>query len=105
MQKCMNKDAKNLRQCFIEYPILWALFIAFLLSSFLIMTFGVLCLTSIKCGSINTYALISVGVSLMIIIIVFIIIPWLLRHLLNCIWNKRIKRRKYPHSLTGAGKN
>jgi hypothetical protein len=84
MQNCLNREhEQNIKDC-KKYPLFAAFIIVLVFITVIFVTIGCLCVVMWTCPGPMDTVFLSLGISLSLFFIVFIIIPYTLRFLINC---------------------
>jgi hypothetical protein len=89
MQKFLNEEATHLSKQFKKHPFIPVIIIITIIAGIVSLTLGMLCNTSFKCSDAEKDVALHIGVNLCIITAVAIIIPCILRYILNCIYYEK----------------
>ena len=84
MQTCLNDDCHHMKSLFKDYPILWPLAIVVLILTVVFTVIGLYCIDTWTCPSAIGPVFSAIGVTLIIFIVCFIILPYFIRSALNC---------------------
>lgn len=88
MQQCLNEDATYFYNKFKKYPCLLVLVILFIAIGVALFTVSLLCNYRFPCTDIQQNYTLIFGLNICILVTTFIGIPFILRLILNCIWQK-----------------
>ena len=88
MQQCLNEDATYFYNKFKKYPPLLLLVILFIATGVALFTVSLLCNYRFPCTDIQQNYTLMFGLNICILVTTFIGIPFTLRLILNCIWQK-----------------
>jgi len=86
MQTYLNEEIVDIYDDLKKYPIVLLILVLFISGSIGLILYGSLCHIHYSCTEAQQYFTMSFGLSGCIIILLFIIIPYLLRLLLNCLY-------------------
>ena len=98
MQQCLNEDYDGLKMCFSSYPVLMLVLISFIFAALGFPIIGYFCVVNQinGCSKETGFDLLSVGVCVFIFLFIFMLVPYILRLVLNCFY----KPRRRPTALT-----
>jgi hypothetical protein len=84
MQACLNREhEQNIKDC-KKYPLFAAFIAVLIVFTVVFVAIGSLCVVMWTCPGPMDLVFLSLGISLSLFFIVFVIVPYTLRFLLNC---------------------
>jgi hypothetical protein len=103
MQQFLNEEASHCNSQFNKYPSLWVLLFLYTASSAILVTMAFLCS---KCNFIEQNIMLWFGLLMLVSLVMFVIIPNILRVFLNCFYErpKITVKKMWPLSLVGSPK-
>lgn len=102
MQACLNREHKqNIKDC-RDYPIFAAFIAVLIVFTVVFVSIGSLCVVIWTCPGPMDMVFLSLGISLTLFFVVFIIIPYILRFLLNCGFPSSIEQVAPPDEAFGS---
>jgi hypothetical protein len=94
MQACLNREhERNIKDC-AKYPLFAAFIAVLVVFTVVFVAIGSLCVVMWVCPGPMDLVFLSLGISLILFFVVFVIVPYTLRFLLNCC---------FPSSIEEAG--
>ena len=104
MQQILNEEASHCNSQFNKYPALWVLLFLYTASSAILVTMAFLCS---KCNFIEQNIMLWFGLLMLVSLVMFVIIPNILRVFLNCFYErpKITVKKMSPLSLVGSPKS
>jgi hypothetical protein len=94
MQACLNREhEQNIKDC-RDYPLFAAFIAVLVVFTVVFVAIGSLCVVMWVCPGPMDLVFLSLGISLILFFVVFVIVPYTLRFLLNCC---------FPSSIEEAG--
>ena len=97
MQSCLNDERRYVAKKFRKHPVLFTFVTLFIVSLAVVFTtLALLCNVKLPCSEPQISAFLNIGMNACIVIVVFVLIPFILSVLLNCIFRtpKPISVRK-----------
>jgi hypothetical protein len=96
MQACLNREhEQNVKDC-ANYPLFAAFIAVLLVFTVVFIAIGSLCVVMWTCPVHMDQVFLSLGISLLLFFIVFVIVPYSLRFLLNCCFPSGIEETRPP---------
>jgi hypothetical protein len=96
MQACLNREhQQNIKDC-KENPLFIAFIVVLLVFTVVFLAIGSLCVVMWTCPGPMDLVFLSLGISLSLFFIVFVIVPYTLRFLLNCCFPSSIEEAAPP---------
>jgi hypothetical protein len=96
MQACLNREhEKNVKDC-ENYPLFAAFIAVLVVFTVIFVVLGCLCVVMWTCPAPMEIVFLSLGISLLLFFVVFIIVPYSLRFLLNCYFPSGIEETRPP---------
>ena len=87
MQSCLNDERRYIAKKFGKHPVLSTFISLFIVSIAVVFTtLALLCYIKLSCTEPQISAFLSIGMNVCILIAVFVVIPFILSVLLNCIF-------------------
>ena len=99
MQKCLNREHIYNVNCLKEQPIYWLVIIFWIIAPILFITVGYYCIDQLKCVNGAASVLLGVGISIVISIILFCIIPYVIGISLNMCYTYDSSRDVLPRTI------
>lgn len=96
MQACLNREhEQNIKDC-RDYPVFAAFIAVLLVFTVVFVVIGSLCIVMWTCPGPMDLVFLSLGISLILFFVLFVIIPYILRFLLNCCFPSSIEEATPP---------
>jgi len=89
MQKCLNKEAIYFNEQYRKYPALWLASFLYISLCATLLSLVFLCNTTFPCSYNQQGVMLWFGTMLSFLLIPFVILPTVLRFILNCLYVKR----------------
>lgn len=86
MQECLNDEARHASRQYKKYPALWLLSFLYLALCASLITLAFLCNTTYPCSYSQQNTMLWFGLMLLVSLVMFVIVPSLLRCCLNCLF-------------------
>ena len=90
MQACLNEEASHFDRQYKKYPMLWALSFLYVGLGVSLLTLALQCNTRYSCSYDEQGVLLWFGLMILVSVVVFVILPNILRVLLNCFFERPI---------------
>ena len=96
MQSCLNREhEQNIKDC-AKYPLFAAFIAVLVVFTVVFVVIGSLCVVMWTCPVHMDQVFLSLGISLALFFVLFVIIPYILRFLLNCCFPSSIEEAAPP---------
>ena len=96
MQACLNREhEQNIKDC-AKYPLFAAFIVVLVVFTVVFVIIGSLCVVMWTCPVHMDQVFLSLGISLALFFVLFVIIPYILRFLLNCCFPYSIEEAAPP---------
>ena len=96
MQACLNREhEQNIKDC-RDYPVFAAFIAVLIVFTVVFVIIGSLCVVMWTCPVHMDQVFLSLGISLALFFVLFVIIPYILRFLLNCCFPSSIEEAAPP---------
>jgi hypothetical protein len=96
MQACLNREhQQNIKDC-ANYPLFAAFIAVLVVFTVVFVAIGSLCVVMWVCPGPMDLVFLSLGISLSLFFIIFVIVPYTLRFLLNCCFPSGIEETIPP---------
>ena len=96
MQSCLNREhEQNIKDC-AKYPLFAAFIAVLIVFTVVFVIIGSLCVVMWTCPVHMDQVFLSLGISLALFFVLFVIIPYILRFLLNCCFPYSIEEAAPP---------
>ncbi len=96
MQACLNREhEQNIKDC-AKYPLFAAFIAVLIVFTVVFVIIGSLCVVMWTCPVHMDQVFLSLGISLALFFVLFVIIPYILRFLLNCCFPYSIEEAAPP---------
>jgi hypothetical protein len=88
MQKFLNEEANHFSKQFNKYPTLWFILFLYTALGVSLLSLALQCRKSFSCTYLQEYFMIWFGVLILVSLVMFVIIPNILRVFLNCLYER-----------------
>jgi hypothetical protein len=96
MQACLNREHEQTIKDCRDYPVFAAFIAVLIIFTVVFVTIGSLCVVMWACPVHMDQVFLSLGISLTLFFAIFVIIPYILRFLLNCCFPSSIEEAAPP---------
>ena len=96
MQACLNKEHEQTVKDCKKYPLFAAFIAVLIVFTVVFVTIGSLCVVMWTCPGPMDVVFLCLGISLTLFFAIFVIIPYILRFLLNCCFPSSIEEAAPP---------